>query len=97
MADSLFERLTTRTPDQLRRIREKGERIKKEEETASQARLALMWAEDDRRREALADARAKRERQERRILMASLLLAGLAIIVAVIVTVSARGNPIPPF
>lgn len=96
LADSLFERLATRTPDQLRQIRERGERVKKEEERASQARLALMWAEEDRRRQALAEARANRERQERRILIASLLVVVLAIIVAVVVAASARGNLIRP-
>jgi len=93
VADSLFERLATGTPDQLRRMRQKGKQIKSDEEIASRTRLARMWAEDDRRRQALADAHAERERQERLILMASLALVGLAIVVVIVLAISGAPGP----
>jgi hypothetical protein len=65
-------------------------RLKSEEEAASKARLAEMWVEERRSREAWASAQAERKRRERLIfgLAIGLLVAALvlAIVVAAIST-----------
>ena len=80
----MFDRITRSTPDQLRRVRAAGATIKAREEIASEARLAELWAEDDRRREELASARAERRRQER---LSLALVVGVGVIVVVIAVV----------
>lgn len=50
IADAVFTRLTTKTPKRLRQVRQTGDRIKTEEERASQARLAHMWTADETHR-----------------------------------------------
>lgn len=92
--DAMFARLTTRTPDQLRRMRRVGAEIKSEEEAASKARLARLWADEARLREERARSQARRERQERVILLLTISLLLVAVIVAVVLTVT-RSNPTP--
>jgi Flp pilus assembly protein TadB len=84
--DALFARLTTRTPDQLRRLRKTGAEIKAEQESASKARLKEMWADEARRREEQAIARAERERQERLIIALAVALVVVAVVVAIVMT-----------
>jgi hypothetical protein len=88
----MFARLTRSTPDQLRRVREAGATIKAREEAASHARLADFWAEDDRRREALAKARAERARQERLGLALVVGVGVIFVVIAVVVATRATGN-----
>jgi hypothetical protein len=57
--DAVLDRLTKSTPDQLRRVRQAGATIKAKEELASEARLAKMWAEEERRLEEVAQERAE--------------------------------------
>ncbi len=83
--DALFARLTTRTPDQLRRVRRAGAEIKAQQESASQARLKEMWADEERWREEQAIARAERERQERLIIALAIALVAIAVVVAVVI------------
>ncbi len=94
--DALFARLSTRTTDQLQRLRETGAQIKAQEERASKARLAKMWAEEDRLRKEQVRARAERERQERVIITIAVGLVTVAVTVAVIIAILAtRSNPHP--
>jgi ferric-dicitrate binding protein FerR (iron transport regulator) len=94
--DALFQRITTKTEDQLRRARDKGHLIKVQEEEASRARLARMWAEEERERQALEEARARQRRRDRRLIIALVIFVGLGIL-AVLVLFTALG-PIPsPF
>lgn len=96
--DAMFARLTRSTPDQLRRVREAGATIKAREEAASEARLADFWAEDDRRREALASARAERTRQERVGLALVVGMGVIFLVIAVVLVTRATGDmPLPLF
>lgn len=95
VAEAMFERLTTKTPAQLRRMREAGARVKIEERRASQSRMAEMWAADDRRREAREQAQALRARQERLIVTVAIVLVGAAVVVGIILAVAAIGAPAP--
>lgn len=95
--DALFERITTRTEDQLRRARDRGHRVKAQEEMASRARLARMWAEEERERQALAEAKARQNRRERRIIVGVIVLVGLVILVLIIVSLLSGAQPSPSF
>ena len=87
IVDAMFSRLTSSTGDQLRRVREGGVSAKAREEAASEARLAEMWAEEERRRQELAQARAERERQERVMINIALGVVAFIVLVAIIVAV----------
>ena len=93
--DALFQRITTKTEEQLRRARDKGQRIKVQEEAASRARVARMWAEEEREREALEEARARRRRQDRRIFIAAVVLFGLGMLAVLVFTILSGQNPFP--
>jgi Fe2+ transport system protein B len=96
--DALFARLTTKTPEQIQRVREAGARIKAEEESAARARSAKMWAEEARRRKEEEDARLKRDRQERLIVGLALGLVAVAVVIAIVIAIVATsGNPAPVF
>jgi len=95
--DALFERITTRTKDQLRQARDRGHRVKAQEEMASRARLARMWAEEEREQQAIAEAQAKQNRRERRILIGVIVLVGLAILVLIIVSLLSVTQLYPSF
>lgn len=96
--DALFDRLTTRAPDQLRRIRETGAAIKTEEESASRARAAQMWADERAQREAWERVQAERDRRDRLILTVVIALVGVAILLAISVAVISNGRtPLPIF
>lgn len=86
VVDAMFTRLLRTTPDRLRRVRQAGATIKAQEEAASEARLAKMWAEDERRRQELAHARAERLRRER---LGVALVVGVGVIVVVMAVVIA--------
>lgn len=83
--DALFDRVTGTRGGWLRQVHEEAPDIKAQEEAASQARLAEMWAAEERRRETLAQAQAERERQER-IIVAVVVAVVAIVIVAVLVT-----------
>lgn len=93
---SLFARVTGTRTDWLRQVREEAPAVKVQEEAASQARLAKMWAADARRREALEQALAERERQQRITVAIAVGIVALAV-VAVLVTLAlvTRGIPSP--
>jgi uncharacterized membrane protein len=93
----MFERLSTKTPDQLRRMRRTGAQIKVEEERASEARLAAMWSEEKRLREEQARAQARREHQERIMIAAVIGLVVVAVSVAIIITLISSRTPAPIF
>ena len=96
--DALFARLTTRTSDQFRHVRETGVRIKAKEELAWRARSSRMWADEERRRAEQVSAHAKRRRQERLIIALVMALIAIAIAVAIIFAVTATGPaPVPIF
>jgi ribosomal protein L40E len=91
--DALFARATGETAHWLRQTREEATAVKAQQEAASQARLAEMWAAEQRRREELAQAQAERDRQMR-ILWG--VAAVLFFIVAVIIIVAAVLNNLSP-
>jgi len=95
--DAMFARLTTSTPDRLKRIRQEGGKTKSTEEAASQTRLAHMWADENRRRQEWASAQAERQRQERRIMALAIGLLALVVIVAIIIAIVGRSTPPPVF
>jgi hypothetical protein len=90
--DAIFARLSRDTPDQLRRVRKLGSTIKAEEEVASKARLARMWAEDEERRDELTRARIERTRQERRALALALGVGTILIVATIIAAIIATGS-----
>ncbi len=92
----LFERVVRRRGDWLDETRTEAERIKAQEEAASQARMAQMWEIEERRLEALARARAERERQHR-ILWAITAVIFLIIVVFIIAmtVLTAHSGPCP--
>jgi type IV secretory pathway component VirB8 len=92
----MFARLTRSTPDQLRRVRQTGATIKAKEEAASEARLAKMWAEEERRREELAHARAERARQERLAVAVALGVGAIVVVIAIIVAIITTGSASVP-
>jgi hypothetical protein len=96
VTESVFARLTTRTADQLRKARQRGVQIKLEEESASKARSAEIWARESRRREERARAKALRQRQERFIVALTIGLVIVTIVVAVIVAAIAGQSPVLP-
>lgn len=91
--DALFDRVTGTRADWLRQVREEAPAIKAQEEAASRARLAEMWAADERRREALARAQAERERQERILVVVTLVIVALVIIVVLATWAIVSGRP----
>ncbi len=82
--DSLFARVTGTRAQWLREVREGAPAIKAQEEAASESRLAEMWAAETRRREALAQARAERDRQQRIIIAVTASIVILVIIAILI-------------
>lgn len=90
--DAIFDRLVKTPAGHLHRIRQGAQDIKSQEEQASRARLAKMWAEEDRRRQELARAREEREQQERVMLIVSLALVALVVIALVVVFLSMGGG-----
>jgi hypothetical protein len=88
----MFARLTRSTTDQLRRAREVGAEIKAREEAASEARLARMWVEEDRRQAELARARAERQRQERLMVTVAVGVVAIVIVVTIIVVIIISGS-----
>ncbi len=56
--------------------------LKQEEERASQARLAKLWAADNERRERLAEAAARQAAQDKRALQGAFLGAALLLVFA---------------
>ena len=93
--DALFQRITTKTEDQLRRARDKGHQMKVQEEEASRARLARMWADEEREREALEEARARQKRRDRRLIVALAILVGLGILAVLVLLTVLGPNPSP--
>jgi hypothetical protein len=92
----MFARLTRSTPDQLRRFRQAGATVKAKQEAASKARLAEMWAEDERRSQELVQARAERMRQERLAVALAIGLGAIVVVIAVTVAIIAtHGAPVP--
>jgi hypothetical protein len=88
----MLTRLTKSTQDQLRQLRQAGATIKAQEEAASRARLAEMWAEDEQRREELAQARAERARRERRTIALALGLAAIVVVIAILAAIYATSG-----
>ena len=84
---SLFDRVTKKRGDWLNQAREEAPEIKAQQEATSQARLAEMWAVEERRREALAQARGERDRQQRVIVTVATVFVALVIIVILIAVV----------
>ena len=94
--ESLFARVTGTTADWLRQVREEAPALKAQEEAASQARMAEMWAAERDRREALARAQAECERQERFIVAVTITI--VALVIAVVITalaITTRSIPSP--
>jgi len=92
IVDAMFTRLTRTTSDQLRHVRESGVSAREREDAASEERLAKMWDEEDRRRQALAQARAERDRQERVMVTVALGVVAFVIVVAIIVAIIATSG-----
>ena len=94
--DALFDRVTGTTADRLRLQREQATATKASEKTASQARIAEMWAADRDRREFVARAQAKREQQERTFLTVTIAVVVFVVIAVVIAfVVLSRGADTP--
>ncbi|MEE8390864.1 MAG: zinc ribbon domain-containing protein [Anaerolineae bacterium] len=98
---SLFDRVTGTRGDWLNQVRESAPAIKAQQEAASEAQLAEMWAVERRRREALARAQAERDRQQRFIFTALGIVVAIIIVgtlVAVVISLTRAPAPSPyPF
>jgi type IV secretory pathway component VirB8 len=92
----MFARLTKSMPDQLRRVRQTGATIKAEEEAASEARLAKMWAEEERLREELTQARAERSRRERLAVALAVGVGAIVVVIAIVAAILATGSASVP-
>ena len=98
MLEALLTRATGATADWLQQQRDAAPAIKAQEEAASQARLAKMWAAEERRREELGRAQAERDRQQKIIVTITIAIAALLVIATVIVAaITASGAPSPHF
>lgn len=93
--EPLFDRVTGKTADWLRQMREGAPAIKAQEEAASQARLTEMWAIEAHRCEALELAQAERERQERTIIAVIATVVVLIIVAMLVVLVITSSGPSP--
>lgn len=80
----------TATQERLERFRTEVARLKEETEAASQERLRRWWAEEEERRRALAAAQAERDRQERRLLLGTLVF-GVIVLLGILLYVILRG------
>ena len=94
-SEAVFARLSTKTPDQLRKLRRTGAQIKLEEERASEARLAAMWAEEERLREEQVRARARREHQERVMVAVTIGVVAVAVSIVIIIVLISSRTPTP--
>lgn len=90
--DKVFARLATGTPGQLRSARELGTQVKAKEEAASEARLAKMWAEEERRQAELVRQRTERQRRERLMITTAIGIAAVVVVVAIIAAVIISGS-----
>jgi len=98
MLEALFARATGATADWLQQQRDAAPAIKAQEEAASQARLAKMWAAEERRREELARAQAERDRQQGIIVAVTVAIVALLVIaVIIVVAITTSGAPNPHF
>jgi len=98
MLEALFARATLATADWLQQQRDKAPAIKAQQEAASQARLAKMWAVEERRREELARAQSERDRQQGIIITATVVIVAVLVIAAlVVVALTVSRTPSPRF
>ena len=93
MLDSLFSRVTGLGARWLREVREESPALKAQQQSASQARLAQMWADEMRRREAMARDEAERDRQESILITATIVIGAIFLIIVVIaMAIAAAGG-----
>jgi len=98
MLEALFARATTTTADWLQQQRDEAPATKAQEKTASQARLAKMWAAEERRREELVLAQAEHDRQQKIIVATAVaIVAVFVIVVIVVVALAVSRTPSPHF
>ena len=97
MLDALFVRATTATTDWLQQQRDEAPAIKAQQEAASQARLAEMWAADERRREGLARAQAEHDRRQKIIVATTVALVAVFVIAAIVLAAFAASRTSPHF
>jgi len=81
--EHISSRRAETTADRIVRLQAGMTTVKEEAERASQARLAEMWGRDNARLEAMAQAKAKQQRQER-LLWAIATLAILAVLFTIV-------------
>lgn len=93
--EALFERVTGTRGGWLRQVRQEAPAIKAQEEAASQARLAEMWATEARRRETLAQARVEQKRQERTIVAVAIAVVVIVIIAVLVALAIMTSGPAP--
>jgi hypothetical protein len=82
--DSLIERHQEDTADHLNRRMREAQGIKAVEEASSQRRLEAMWALENERQRAVAEAKAEQQLREK-LLLRYVLIGAAVIIIAVIV------------
>ncbi len=92
--DAIFDRLVKTPAGHLRQVRRAAKDVNLREEEASRARLATMWAEEDRRRQELARVQAERKQQERTMFIIALAMTAL-VIVALLVVFLVMGGGAP--
>lgn len=80
----------------LQQTREEAAAIKAHEEAASQARLAEMWAAEQRRLEELARAQVERDRQMR-ILWRAVAILFFIVVVIIVTAIVLNQSPHPYF
>jgi ferric-dicitrate binding protein FerR (iron transport regulator) len=86
LLNSLIDRMQEGMADRLDRQMYEAERIKAQEEAASQSRLEEMWMREHERQRAIAEAKAEQRRQEQMLVRYALI--GVAIIILVVIVLA---------
>src|SRR3990170_2602718 len=86
MLDSILDRAQKRTADRLDHLRHEADKIKAQEETASQRRLEEMWMREHERQRAIADDQAEQRRQEQMLVRYVLIGAAIVVLIVVLLT-----------
>lgn len=86
LLDALIRRHQESTADHLDQRMKEAQTIKEVEEASSQRRLDAMWASENERQRAIAQARAEQERRDKQLMQYVVLGAAVIIILVVVAT-----------
>jgi CHASE3 domain sensor protein len=87
LLDDLIKRAQEGTADHLDRRMREAEKIKRQEEQASQRRLEEMWEKEHERQREIAEAQAETRRQEQMLVRYVLIGAAIVILIVLLLTI----------